>query len=100
MSTRGLRAAGLALLTACFLLGSFGASFAQKVPAPEEVLGFKVGADYHLATYEQAVAYFKAIEKTSNRMKIFEMGQTEGGRTQIYAVITSEANMGALDKYK
>jgi hypothetical protein len=67
---------------------------------PEEILGFGVGADYHLATYEQAVAYFKAIEKTSKRLKIVEMGQTEGGRTQIYAVITSEANMGALDKYK
>lgn len=28
------------------------------------------------------------------------MGQSEGGRTMIYAVITSEANMGKLDQYK
>ena len=27
--------------------------FGQSVPEPEEVLGFKVGADYHLVTYTQ-----------------------------------------------
>jgi len=82
-----------------FLLGS-GLSFTQKVPAPEEILGFKVGADYHLASYEQALQYFSSLEKASPRMKTFEMGKTEMGKPMIYAVITSEENMANLDRYK
>ncbi|HEB35176.1 hypothetical protein LCGC14_0957880 [marine sediment metagenome] len=82
-----------------FLLG-LGISFAQKVPLPEEILGFKVGADFHLADYNQALEYFRALEKSSPRMKVFEMGKTEMGKPMIYAVITSEDNMAKLDHYK
>ncbi len=81
-----------------FLLG-IGTSHAQ-VPPPEQILGFKVGDDYQLATYEQAVQYFKELENTSPMMKVFEMGETSMGRTMIYAVITSEENMAHLDRYK
>ena len=70
----------IAMLVTFTLLLDLAVSFAQKVPAPEEVLGFKVGADYHLATYEQAVEYFKALEKSSPRIKLFEMGKSEGGQ--------------------
>ena len=63
-------------------------------------MGFKVGDDYHLATYEQAVQYFKELENTSPMMKVFEMGETSMGKTMIYAVITSEENMANLDRYK
>jgi hypothetical protein len=82
------------------LVLGLGVSLAQKIPAPEEVLGFKAGADYHLATYEQAVEYFKVLEKSSPRIKLFDMGKSEAGRTMIYALITSEENMGKLDRYK
>ncbi len=92
-----LRAVLVAILI--FLLG-LGVSFAQKVPLPEEILGFKVGADYHLATYEQPLEYFRALEKASPRMKVFEMGKTEMGKPMIYVVITSEDNMSKLDRYK
>ena len=37
-----------------FLLGE-GISFDQKVPPPEEILGFKVAADFHLSYYNQAL---------------------------------------------
>jgi hypothetical protein len=82
-----------------FLLGGF-VSFAQKVPSPEEVLGFKVEADYHLTTYQQAIEYFRALEKASPRIKLFEMGKTSMGKPMIYAVITSEDNMARLDRFK
>jgi len=52
-----------------FLVG-WGVVFAQKVPPPEEILGFKVGTDYHLATYEQALEYFRALEAASSRVKL------------------------------
>ncbi len=79
---------------------TWGIAFAQTVPLPEETLGFKVGADYHLVTYEQALAYFKALEAASSRIKLFEMGKTAMGKPMIYAVISSEDNMAKLDHYK
>lgn len=82
-----------------FLLGG-GVSFAQKVPPPEEILGFKVGADFHLATYQQALEYFRALEKSSPMIKLFEMGKTAMGKPMIYAVITSAENMGKLERFK
>lgn len=82
-----------------FLMGR-GISFSQKVPAPEEILGFKVGADYHLATYQQALEYFRALEKSSSMIKLFEAGKTEMGKPMIYAVITSAENMAKLDRFK
>ena len=100
MSRRTIRPSRPALLTFFILLPGATATLAQKVPAPEDVLGFKVGADYHLATYEQAVDYFRALEKASPRIKVFEMGSSEAGRTMIYALITSEENMGRLERYR
>jgi hypothetical protein len=77
-----------------------GVSFAQTVPSPEEILGFKVGTDYHLASYEQAVKYFRSLEAASPRMKVFEMGKTSMGKPMIYAVISSEENIENLDRFR
>lgn len=74
--------------------------FGQSVPEPEEILGFKVGTDYHLATYTQAIEYFKKLEENSNRIKLFNMGKTSMGQTMTYAVISSKENLGNLEKYK
>lgn len=74
--------------------------FSQSIPKPEEILGFKVGADYHLATYTQAIAYLKQLEQGSSRLKLFDMGKTSMGQTMTYAVISSEENMADLEKYK
>ncbi len=75
-------------------------SFAQRVPPPEEVLGFKVGTDYHLASYQQAIEYLRALEQASPMIKLFEMGKTSMGKPMIYAVISSEENMAKLERYK
>jgi hypothetical protein len=79
---------------------AWGATFAQKVPPPEEILGFKVGTDYHLATYEQAVEYLRSLEAVSSRLTLFEMGKTSMGKPMIYAAISSEENMAELDRFK
>ncbi len=71
-----------------------------EVTPPERFLGFKVGADYRLATYEQALGYFKLLEQESARFKLREMGQTGMGKPMVYAVITAENNMKNLDRYR
>ncbi len=53
-------------------------AFSAAVPRPEEILGFKVGDDYHLATCRQAIAYFKKLEQNS-RIRIFDLGTTSMG---------------------
>jgi len=70
------------------------------VPTPASVLGWEPCADYKLATYEQIADYFRALDAASDRMQVFEIGQTAEGRTQIMAVISSEANMQHLARYK
>jgi hypothetical protein len=78
----------------------WGVAFAQTVPSPEETLGFKVGTDYHLASYEQAIEYFRSLEAASPRMKLFEIGKTSMEKPMIYAVISSKENMVKLDRFK
>lgn len=74
--------------------------FSQNVPKPEEVLGFKVGADYHLATYIQAMEYFKKLAETSDRINLLDIGKTSMGQTMTYAVISNPDNLAQIEKYK
>ncbi|TEU08405.1 MAG: hypothetical protein E3I52_01975, partial [Candidatus Aminicenantes bacterium] len=53
-----------------------------------------------LATYTQAIEYFKKLEENSGRIKLFKEGKTSMGQTLTYAVISSEENLGNLEKYK
>ncbi len=73
---------------------------AQSVPSPEEFFGFMAGADYHLLDYGQAVSYWKKLEETSGRIKLFQYGESSGGRPMIFAAVSSEENIAALDRYK
>ncbi len=83
----------LALASSTFVRGGV-------VPKPEDVLGFAVGADYRLATYDQAIDYLRKVAAVSDRIKLFEMGKTSMGRPMVYAVISSAENIKALDKHK
>lgn len=78
----------------------FHYGFAQSVPPPKEVLGFDVGADYHLATYTQAIEYFKVLANASDRIKLFDAGKTSMGQTMTYAAISSAENLKNLENYK
>ena len=72
----------------------------RHITTPKEALGFEVGDDYQLATYTQLVAWWKKLATESDRMKLVEIGQTEEGRPQYMAIITSPENHRKLDRYK
>jgi hypothetical protein len=102
-------ATSLCVLCVLFLFGAgcrtsvgdgTAAFFQGPVSTPEEFLGFEVGADYHLATYEEALGYWERLASQTKRMQLFDMGTTAMGRRMKYAVISSEANMARLDEYK
>ncbi|MEC7264559.1 MAG: M14 metallopeptidase family protein [Bacteroidota bacterium] len=75
---------------------------AQKtvVPKPEDEIGFKVGSDFHLATYEQSIAYFKKLDAASDLVEMRETGKTSEGRTWYYVLISSKENLAKVDHYK
>jgi hypothetical protein len=71
-----------------------------RVPTPESVLGFRPGADYKLATYEQSVDYFKKVAASSKYVKLVEAGKTSQGRTMYFALVSSPNNLAKIDRYR
>ncbi len=75
--------------------------FAQSsVPTPESVIGFKPGADFKLATYDDTIKYFKALDAASPKMTMVPMGTSTQGRTYYVALISTERNLAKVDRYR
>jgi hypothetical protein len=100
MSGRGSRVPRVTVLITLTIFLSGSLLFPEELPAPEEFLGFEIGADYHLATYEQAIDYLRLLEEASPMIKLFEMGKTAREKPMFYAVISSAENMDKLDRLK
>ncbi len=88
------------VLSLIFVLNHNSFIAAQTILSPKSILEFEIGEDYHLANYDQAIAYFRVLENSSDRIKLFSAGQTSMGRDMIYAVISSAENVENLEKYK
>ena len=76
------------------------AQTARKLTTPAQALGFEIGDDYQLATYTQLAAWWRQLAAESDRMKLVEIGQTEEGRPQLMAILTSPENHKKLARYK
>ncbi len=72
---------------------------AQVMP-PEDFLGYKVGADYKLASYKDAISYFELISGQTSRMVVEDMGKTSMGKRMNYAIISSERNISGYERYR
>lgn len=75
------------------------AAFAQ-VPTPESVLGYKPGADFKLATYDDALGYFRKVAAASDRIKLVHIGKTTKSRDWYIAYISDAANLAQLEHFK
>src|SRR5438094_3172289 len=73
---------------------------AASLPAPEAVFGFRPGADYKLATYDQSVDYFKKLAAATKYIKLVEAGKTTQGRTMYFALVSSPDNLAKIDRYR
>ncbi len=71
-----------------------------RVPTPESVFGFRPGADYKLATYDQSIEYFKKVAAGSKYVKLVEAGKTSQGRAMYFALVSSPDNLARLDRYR
>ncbi len=90
----------LALALAIATLATARPSAQSAVPTPESVIGWAPCTDYKLATYEQIADYFRKLDAASDRIQVFEIGKTAEGRPQLASIISSEANLASLAKYK
>ncbi len=90
----------IVLFMFCMLMTTIVPNAVGQITKPESFLGFKPGADYNLANYEQAIAYFEVLAGESDRIIIKDMGPTSMGRRMKYAVISSEENLRNLERYK
>jgi hypothetical protein len=68
-------------------------SAAGAIPAPESVLGFKIGEDRKLAKWDQFLAYFTELSKKSDRIRVETLGKTTLGRPFVVATISSPENL-------
>src|SRR4051812_14275006 len=80
------------------------AALAQKakgLPTPESVIGFPVGADYKLFTYDQSIDYFRKLAAAApTRVRLITVGKTSYGKTWTAAVISSPANLNRLEELR
>jgi hypothetical protein len=70
------------------------------ITTPKEFLGFDVCQDYHLANYTQLTQYWQKLAKESNRVRLVNIGKTEGGRDQWMAIISDPLNLKHLEDHR
>ena len=68
--------------------------------SPEDIFGFKVGADYKLADYSQMLTFHRQLAKNSDRVLMEEIGKSSEGRPMILLYISSSENLTQLEKWK
>ena len=100
---RTLRAVGTSSLCRCLIVlwaVAGGNALAESVPTPESHLGYKPGADFHLAPWGQVVSYFEKVDAASDRVKLRVLGKTTEGRPYLAAFISSADTINDLDRFR
>src|SRR5688572_4324841 len=72
----------------------------NKVPSPEKVLGYVIGTPDKLTYTRDINRYMRELEKTSPRVKVFQLGRSDEAREMLTVVISDEANIARLDRIK
>src|SRR5215213_3362492 len=73
----------------------------DKVPSPQKVLGYAVGTPNKLTYTKDLYRYYRELAAASPRVRVFVAPEkSEEGREQMLVVISDEANLAKLDRYK
>src|SRR5438132_3543548 len=79
---------------------TFAVMAASPLQAPEQFLGFKVGADNKLVRWDRIVDYMKLAAASSDRVRFRELGRTAGRQPLILLEISAPDTLKNLDRYK
>ena len=88
------------LTLALTLAGTLAATAAGPLQAPEQFLGFKVGAENKLARWDKIVDYMKLAAANSDRVRFRELGKTSRNNPFIALEISAPETLKNLDRYK
>jgi hypothetical protein len=70
------------------------------VPTPLKFLGRVVGMPGELTYSKDIYRYYEALDKASDRISMWKIGQTEEGRDMVMLAVADEATIKQLEKYK
>jgi hypothetical protein len=99
-ATRAALALSLLAAAAALLAPTTPAVSSRTVPSPESVLGFRPGEDRKLADWGQVLAYLRALDHVSDRVRVEEVGKTTEGRPFVIVTVTSEGNQAHLEEIR
>jgi hypothetical protein len=88
------------VLTLGLALPAPAAAQTAALPAPEQFFGFQMGADRKLANWDRLHEYYLLLAKSSNKVKLVELGKSSEGRPYIALFISSPANLARLEQYR
>src|SRR5687767_2148543 len=73
----------------------------DKVPSPDKVLGYTIGTPNKLTYTKDLHRYYRALAAASQRVRVFVAPEkSEEGREQLLILVSDEANLARLDRYK
>src|SRR5688500_12758904 len=73
----------------------------DKVPSPDKVLGYTIGTPNKLTYTKDLHRYYRELAKASPRVRVFIAPEkSEEGREQLLVLVSDEANLARLDRYK
>src|SRR5436305_7138080 len=73
----------------------------DKVPSPDKVIGYEVGAPGHLTYSKDLYRYYRELEKATPRVRVFTAPEkSEEGKEQLLIAVGDEAALAKLDRYK
>ena len=75
-----------------------GITYNDKVPKPQDILGFQVG-EFHVS-HDNIYFYFSQLALASPRVKYETYGRTHEGRPLTVAIISSEANIKRIEEIR
>ena len=71
-----------------------------EIPKPETLLGYQVGADFKLASYDDSIQYFRQLDAASDYLQLHVSGRTSEGRPWYIALISTPENLANVQHYR
>jgi len=70
------------------------------VPSPRDVLGYTIGTPGELTQVDDIYTYFEALAAASDRVEIFQLGQSFEQRDMLIVAIAEPEHLANIDTYK
>jgi Zinc carboxypeptidase len=96
----GRKAAGPRKIGVALRYLVFVAACQAAVPTPASHFRHEIGVDRELLDWDKVVSYFRALEQSSDEIRVEELGKTVEGRPFIAATIAEAETLRNLDRYR